>query len=821
MFAWVQHLADERYFDIVEIFFLFAGHTHSPIDQNFSVVNHAISRSSFIGSTVAMNELLKVAHDVTDQKNKNTRITEVINLDIYYDYVSYYDEVLNPLVHNHQGPHRYKVEFQKLWGISNVQYMWQSPHTSWQNLWLPVALPPAEDDMNVEASIDNSPYMTFGGKEKMLDTLEIDSTKKMGETLFMKPSTVEAAASKFNAATKAMPILSQIEIQATAEQIARMELEANEGRPAKGGKKQSIRVSKGLRATVEAQMLSANNANAGHLLFLKRSLCKDGSWQDKRPSVLPNPKSWREQATGNGMSNEDIIAVTLSSSEIQELSAGANSKGKAKRTAEDVAKDNAVTKLLKFNNGASQMVKTAKYMLDLLDGGVRVQYNPSMDIVEATQTFKRPILTERDKKFYENISSIANIKKVVEKRVADAEAQQWSLLRLPIVEGVELRRQQLKLEQESVLAKRAENINRLLNKVHDGFDITRETITRDGKEVVFAKTLDDMNIEQLTMLARNAKITGRSKLTKKPQLIAAINKYLSENPTETLKSLCGEEDVIRASTNADSISYPRIDATTSTLSSIEVGATTTNTDLPITTTSIASLCPVQECNGQGIVPCALCGLQFCKELHGAHSSHVCQQLKTGYSWPDVWEVFKDPSSGIEMDQRETEIIGATIIAETSNPSDTFQRETEIIDTITIAEMPNPSHQVEGCTSFNTSESCSQPEPSPLTTSVFKDKLISVASRKEPFILESEVLALKRREPETAPEVVVAKKLRAIVSANCDISGEARKLLNYESYNTEFLVRLANVLNIDIRDIVSVRRTTREGVMKALISKLNC
>jgi len=63
-------MSDERYFDIVEIFFLFAGHTHSPIDQNFSVVSHAINRSNFIGSTVAMNELLKVAHDVTDQKIK-------------------------------------------------------------------------------------------------------------------------------------------------------------------------------------------------------------------------------------------------------------------------------------------------------------------------------------------------------------------------------------------------------------------------------------------------------------------------------------------------------------------------------------------------------------------------------------------------------------------------------------------------------------------------------------------------------------------------------------------------------------------------------
>ncbi len=260
-------MIDERYFDLVEIFFLFAGHTHSPIDQNFSVVNHAINRSNFIGSTIAMHELLKVAHDVTDQKNKNTRITEVISMDIYHDYVKYYESVLNPLIHNHQGPHRYKVEFQKLWGISNVQYMWQSPSTTWENVWLPVALPPAEDDVSVEAGIDNSRFMTFGGQEKMIETLELDSVHKLQQQLILKPSAAAESVSKVNAASKAMPILQKLEIGAVAEQMARMELESTEGRPAKGETRQAVRVSKARLAAVEQKMLATNTANSGHLFF--------------------------------------------------------------------------------------------------------------------------------------------------------------------------------------------------------------------------------------------------------------------------------------------------------------------------------------------------------------------------------------------------------------------------------------------------------------------------------------------------------------------------------------------------------------------------
>ena len=433
-------------------------------------------------------------------------------------------------------------------------------------------------------------------------------------------------------------------------------------------------------------------------------------------------------------------------------------------------------------------------------------------------------------------------------RVAEAEAQPWSLLRLPIVEGMELMRKKMKMEQEVVLAKRAENINRLLSKVHDGFDITRETITRDGKEVIFSKTLDDMTIEQLTILVRNAKLVGRSKLTKKPHLIEAINNYLADHPNESLKSLCGEEDV-----NA--------------ITSVEEESQADTTII-----SVATCCPVQECNGQAIVSCELCGLQFCQDLHSSHSSHICQQLKTGYRFPDgVWGRESNPESGCTTANCTggLEMIDALIIPKASNPSqqiegyssvegeassqlvlssfsmdstsndefisalapvvkeplgssivDKCRQESETNDAYTIAKASNPSHEaLEVCSSIHDQASY-QLGSTCLKAPTSNHDVISAPAVEQPPT--SKVINSKRKMIEVldAPEVSVAKKLRSIVSAGENTDAAARKLLNYESYDTEFLAKLSDVLNIDIKDALAVRRATREGVMKALISKLS-
>ena len=62
MFCYCSVMVEHKTFDTIEVNFLVAGHTHSTIDQYFSVFSHSIGKSSFIGTPLALEWLLKHAH---------------------------------------------------------------------------------------------------------------------------------------------------------------------------------------------------------------------------------------------------------------------------------------------------------------------------------------------------------------------------------------------------------------------------------------------------------------------------------------------------------------------------------------------------------------------------------------------------------------------------------------------------------------------------------------------------------------------------------------------------------------------------------------
>ena len=400
-------------------------------------------------------------------------------------------------------------------------------------------------------------------------------------------------------------------------------------------------------------------------------------------------------------------------------------------------------------------------------------------------------------------------------------------------------------------------------KVQDGFDITRETLTRDGKDTIFPKNLDDMTIEQLTILARNAKIVGRSKLTKKPQLIESIKKYLCEAKI-SLESLCGEGkeseaqvttanrsgsvSQVASSTRNDngpttrlvlgaggtnepsSVDEAIIDSSISTgiRNDTNVSADATNAITIVASTSGDTnplLCPVQECDGQAEVQCSTCALTFCASLHGEHSSHSCQQLKSGFKFPESqvgihWVA--PPRNGPEI---------INLIALNDSISGTKHKQS--IDTSTspakLQLLP-----VSGVSSCETSDNLSggkRKHISPLKPAAIdssqsivpKTKLLDTSSISD---AKQDMRGDKRHHPSTyadsvEAEVDVASKVKVMLAdAGKDPSSELKRLLNYNCYDVDFLVKLSRILHIDISDAVAVRRATREGVMKALILKLS-
>ena len=298
MFAWIHHLIDEGYFTSIEMFFLFAGHTHSPIDQNFSVVGRAIARAAFIGSPIAMQELFKVAHDITNEKSKASRITEVVVMHIYHDYVSKYNPVLNPLVRNYGGPHRFITAMNNRWGVSDVRYMWQSPETGFRNVWLPMQPPLEQDHEEAVIDIELNQFDSLGGYDHVLEKLNLNAGQRVGEILSSTSSKTAAKnVDKMKAIAEARPVIETLENHSLVAQQVIYDQEASLGKGCSIDpkvKKKLPKLPKNMLAAVEEQMLKTNTKSAGYVRFIKRSLCNDPEWLNKRPDVLPNPKFWRD-----------------------------------------------------------------------------------------------------------------------------------------------------------------------------------------------------------------------------------------------------------------------------------------------------------------------------------------------------------------------------------------------------------------------------------------------------------------------------------------------------------------------------------------------
>ena len=83
MFSYFSLLVEQFVFDTIHVNFLIVGHTHSSIDQYFSVLTGAIKSSQFIASPLSLMELLKISHKI---ETISRRPSIVKQLTVYYDF---------------------------------------------------------------------------------------------------------------------------------------------------------------------------------------------------------------------------------------------------------------------------------------------------------------------------------------------------------------------------------------------------------------------------------------------------------------------------------------------------------------------------------------------------------------------------------------------------------------------------------------------------------------------------------------------------------------------------------------------------------------
>ena len=90
-------------FDEIEIAFLIVGHTHASIDQYFSVIAKAIRKAHFIGTPVALMELVRRCHDSSWQQKAIIR-----DIKVYYDLKSMFQPYVNKRIKYYNIPHIFR-----------------------------------------------------------------------------------------------------------------------------------------------------------------------------------------------------------------------------------------------------------------------------------------------------------------------------------------------------------------------------------------------------------------------------------------------------------------------------------------------------------------------------------------------------------------------------------------------------------------------------------------------------------------------------------------------------------------------------------------
>ncbi len=140
MFCYCSLLVEAGLVDEVYLSFLVVGHTHCNLDQEFSLHSKYISKSAWIGSPLAMQELyLSSYRQAQEEKLKkgedDGRITISIQLRYVFDWKEFFMPVVNKNIKYFQIPHRFRI---KLYGERAIcQYMLFTNETLGSEVWLP------------------------------------------------------------------------------------------------------------------------------------------------------------------------------------------------------------------------------------------------------------------------------------------------------------------------------------------------------------------------------------------------------------------------------------------------------------------------------------------------------------------------------------------------------------------------------------------------------------------------------------------------------------------------------------------------------------
>ena len=253
IFGYYCLLVESWSFDEIEIAFLIVGHTHASIDQYFSVISKAIKKAVFIGTPIALLELIRRSHNNSWAQRAITR-----EIKVYYDMKAMFAPYINKKIKYYNLPHLYRVvpSFGHT-AICQYKVDCSMPH------WNPQQ--PAQKISSIDSLIEHSESRSIfipelaavNGSKNFLQFLGLgDASKPMtAEDLLGKREFIE----KLNEVNNLLPTLEELSLRSIEQQTERMHDESD-----------GIDVKRmyQFRKDIQRKMLNQNNKNEGYIIWL-------------------------------------------------------------------------------------------------------------------------------------------------------------------------------------------------------------------------------------------------------------------------------------------------------------------------------------------------------------------------------------------------------------------------------------------------------------------------------------------------------------------------------------------------------------------------
>ena len=280
MFAYISLLIECYIFDEIEVCFLIVGHTHASIDQYFSVISKAIKKAYFIGSPLALLELIRRAHMASWEQDPIVR--EIV---VYYDIKKALGPYINKKIKYYQVPHcfLFKPSFGRR---ATMQYKMFSGNLH----WLPQA-PNIIDSVDKSKSVNTielpANLAVVNGEQRLLEYLgwnkNIASNEGLGESILNDRQSIHALTS----VDDVIKDLKALDNKIIAQQELRMNDEAD-----------GIEVGRYVvdyKVKIQKEMNKASNAEKGFIMWLEYNATNSLSPIEKLCPVAFDPRPVLDQ----------------------------------------------------------------------------------------------------------------------------------------------------------------------------------------------------------------------------------------------------------------------------------------------------------------------------------------------------------------------------------------------------------------------------------------------------------------------------------------------------------------------------------------------